>query len=46
MRNIIRVMPLVVLPVTIHFPSVGNGLVAASVSSCLVSLNKLTGMQL
>lgn len=42
MRNAIRVMPLMVLPVTIHFPSVGNGFVAASKSSRLGPLNKLT----
>lgn len=26
MRNVLRVMPLAVLPITIHFPTVGNSL--------------------
>lgn len=33
MRNIIRVMPLVVLPITIHFPTVGNEFGASSTAS-------------
>lgn len=32
MRNVMRVMPLAVLPITVHFPSVGNGLGAISKS--------------
>lgn len=43
MRTVFRVMPLMLLPVTIHFPSVGNGFVAVSRSFHLVPLNKLTG---
>lgn len=30
MRNVLRVMPLAVLPITIHFPAVSNGLGAGS----------------
>lgn len=35
MRNVLRLMPLAVLPITIHFPSVGNDLGAGSKSSHL-----------
>ncbi|XP_023580660.1 mitochondrial inner membrane protein OXA1L isoform X3 [Trichechus manatus latirostris] len=44
MRNVIRVMPLAVLPITIHFPSVGNGTGAGSKSFHMALLlpSKLT----
>lgn len=35
MRNVMRLMPLAVLPITIHFPSVGSGVGAGSKSSHL-----------
>lgn len=35
MRNVIRVMPLIALPVTMHFPTVCNALWAGSKAFCL-----------